>query len=258
MADLQRTAPAPPRCPRRAEPKGRTSAVGVLWDFSGTSGFINRHEHETTERRFAQVSDKILLIVAGHRAGSSLPGHLTDGCRRILRVLHESRSGRGCGRTPWLGAGAGQGRSARRAGRPSAGVAAQSRRPHTLTPPAPERSHVGYRNGSTGLLARQGSGGLGPRPCQEVQRLRGALTSLPRYGRVPGDPCARPPAWRRRTSARPERRARAGTRWRRPVRTTRGAGGGGGGDEGGRGSTCGGRGLKSACLRHASSLGSGP
>lgn len=41
--------------------------MGVLWDFSGTSDFINWHEHETTERPFAQVNDRKPLIVAGHR-----------------------------------------------------------------------------------------------------------------------------------------------------------------------------------------------
>src|SRR5215210_4344079 len=33
------------------------SAAGVPWDFSGTSGPIKRHERETAERPFAQVSD---------------------------------------------------------------------------------------------------------------------------------------------------------------------------------------------------------
>ncbi|GAX58071.1 hypothetical protein SO3561_09642 [Streptomyces olivochromogenes] len=75
--------PAPPsttgRSPSshwRIEPKGRPSAVGALWDFSGTSGPINRHERETAERSFAQVSDHQSLIAAGHRVHWSLPGQV--------------------------------------------------------------------------------------------------------------------------------------------------------------------------------------
>ncbi len=90
-ARAESTLLAPSRCPRRAESKGCTSAVGVLWDFSGTSGFINRHEHETTERRFAQVSDKILLIAAGRRTPWSLPGHLTSGTQRVCAQRHLPR-----------------------------------------------------------------------------------------------------------------------------------------------------------------------
>lgn len=55
------------------------SAVGVLWDFPGTSGPIKRHEHETAERSFAQLSDHTPLIAAGHRVQWSLPGQLTIG-----------------------------------------------------------------------------------------------------------------------------------------------------------------------------------
>lgn len=61
----------------RTEPKGRPSAVGVLWDFSGTSGPINWHEHETAERSFALVSCHQPRIVAGQRVHWSLPGHLS-------------------------------------------------------------------------------------------------------------------------------------------------------------------------------------
>lgn len=50
--------------------------MGVAWDFSGTSGPINRHEREIAEKPFAQVSDHQPLIAAGHRSPWSLPGHL--------------------------------------------------------------------------------------------------------------------------------------------------------------------------------------
>jgi len=57
-----------PVLPYRAE--RRPSAVGVRWDFSGTSGPIERHEREVAERSFAQVGvgDHQPLIAAGHRA----------------------------------------------------------------------------------------------------------------------------------------------------------------------------------------------
>ncbi|MEU7402102.1 hypothetical protein AB0B09_12560, partial [Streptomyces sp. NPDC044948] len=48
----------------------------AFWDFSGTFSFTNRHERETTERPFPQVSDRIPRIAAGHGADWSLPGHL--------------------------------------------------------------------------------------------------------------------------------------------------------------------------------------
>ncbi|GGZ06020.1 hypothetical protein GCM10010327_40690 [Streptomyces nitrosporeus] len=56
--------------------------MGDLWDFSGTSGPVNRHEREGTERSFAQVSGHRTFIAAGHGARWSLPGHLTSGCSR--------------------------------------------------------------------------------------------------------------------------------------------------------------------------------
>lgn len=81
-ADLQRRAPAPPRCPT-CKTERCPSAVRALWDFSGTSGFINRHEHETTERPFKQVSAQRPVIVAGHRASWSLPRHLISRDRQL-------------------------------------------------------------------------------------------------------------------------------------------------------------------------------
>ncbi len=58
------------------------SAVGVPWDFSGTSGPIKRHERETAERSFAQLSDHRSLVAAGHRVHWSLLGHLTGTSHR--------------------------------------------------------------------------------------------------------------------------------------------------------------------------------
>jgi hypothetical protein len=76
------------------EPKECRSAVGVLWDFSGTSGLINRHERETTEREPVQVSDAHTPSVPGHGAVWSLPGHLTGGpspgCRPSSRLDNSS------------------------------------------------------------------------------------------------------------------------------------------------------------------------
>jgi hypothetical protein len=36
--------------------QGVSRSPGLLWDFSGTSGCINRHGRETAERPFTQVS----------------------------------------------------------------------------------------------------------------------------------------------------------------------------------------------------------
>lgn len=55
------------------EPKERRVAVGVPWDFSGTSGCINRYERETVERPFTQVS------VATARRGRSRPWLVSSG-----------------------------------------------------------------------------------------------------------------------------------------------------------------------------------
>lgn len=52
--------------------------LGVPWDFPGTSNCINGYAHEAAERSFLQVTNPRPSIVAGHRAGWSLPGHLTS------------------------------------------------------------------------------------------------------------------------------------------------------------------------------------
>ncbi|WP_223188439.1 hypothetical protein [Streptomyces sp. TRM68416] len=65
------------------DPVAEFDSDARAWESSGTSGFINLHDHETTERPFAQVSDQIPLIVAGHRVSRSLPGHLTDSSQQL-------------------------------------------------------------------------------------------------------------------------------------------------------------------------------
>lgn len=81
--DLQRTAPARRAALRQIQPKN----IRQPWEHSGTFGFISRHEDETTERPFAQVSDQRFLIVVGHHAGWSLPGQATIRNQQ-LRVGH--------------------------------------------------------------------------------------------------------------------------------------------------------------------------
>lgn len=56
---------------RRRITKAQSSvrAVGVLRDFSGTSGCINGYERETAERSFVQVSDVHRPIAAGYGVG---------------------------------------------------------------------------------------------------------------------------------------------------------------------------------------------
>ncbi len=60
-------------CTRSAD---RPAAPVSGWEPSGTSSPINRHECETAERSFAQVSSSQPLAMAGHRIHWSLPGHL--------------------------------------------------------------------------------------------------------------------------------------------------------------------------------------
>lgn len=69
------------------EPKEWLLPVGVLWDFSGTSGRISQHERETTERAFMQVNDLRRPDIAGHGVGWSLPGHLRA-LRRSVVATH--------------------------------------------------------------------------------------------------------------------------------------------------------------------------
>lgn len=84
-----------PVLPYRSE--RHPSVVGSLWDFSGTSSPINRHERERTERPFAQVSGHWAPIVAGHSARWSLPGHLKalrdNGARPLLTCAVRGRRG---------------------------------------------------------------------------------------------------------------------------------------------------------------------
>jgi hypothetical protein len=63
---------------RYIKPKEWPRAVGVPWDFSGTSGCINGYERETAESPFLQVIDPRPPIAAGHGVRWSLPGHLTS------------------------------------------------------------------------------------------------------------------------------------------------------------------------------------
>lgn len=86
-----------PVLPYKAE--RRPSALGVPWDFSGTSGPIKRHEREIAERSFAQVSGHRTPITAGHGARWSPPGHLTGGvsCPLVARGTTPSQIGlHGC------------------------------------------------------------------------------------------------------------------------------------------------------------------
>lgn len=111
---------APPTHRRRRPRKRRRSAerapsaLGVLWDFPGTSGPINRHERETTESPLARLSGHHAPIAAGHSASWSLPGQLimaepVVGARRRDTAKHRSglpvcRGGTGsplCQRKAW-------------------------------------------------------------------------------------------------------------------------------------------------------------
>src|SRR5690606_41670061 len=74
---------------------GRSRTVSVPWDFSGTSGCVSEHERETTEIPHVQVSGPQSANAASHGPACSLPGHLTDGCRRAQGVLHGCRTSRG-------------------------------------------------------------------------------------------------------------------------------------------------------------------
>lgn len=85
-----RRIPAAPLHPvLTGERKARQQPVGALRDFPGTSGRINRRERETAGRSFAQVSDQMPLIAAGHRAGRPLPRHLICGTRRLCTERHQ-------------------------------------------------------------------------------------------------------------------------------------------------------------------------
>lgn len=79
---------------RCTEPKEWLLPVGVLGDFSGTSGRISQHEHETTERAFMQLNGLRQQDPAGHGVDWSLPGHLRAR-RRSCR--HVPASPRACG-----------------------------------------------------------------------------------------------------------------------------------------------------------------
>lgn len=74
---------------RYIEPKEWPRAVGVPWDFSGTSGCINGYERETAERPFLQVIDPRPPIAAGPGAPWSLPGHQICRTRRLRIERHQ-------------------------------------------------------------------------------------------------------------------------------------------------------------------------
>ena len=69
------------------EPKEWLQAVGVLWDFPGTSGRINGPDRETAERIFAQFRGSDQPSTAGH--GWSLPEHLICTIRRPRIERHQ-------------------------------------------------------------------------------------------------------------------------------------------------------------------------
>lgn len=64
-------------CTARMTWKERLVSVGSLWDFPGTFGRVNGHEHETTGRPFPQVKGWQPIAPAGQLSDWSLPRHLT-------------------------------------------------------------------------------------------------------------------------------------------------------------------------------------